>query len=115
MTRAAPAWPRARPELKDGVRSSAGDLAGFLLAEHGHVEDVWLHWKIKRSSFDAWCGYDAEHLIAAGVDATIAYVRAGDHADRDAVLERLPAAAVDLAAWWRVKRARFPADPADEE
>lgn len=32
-------------------------MAGFLLAEHRLVQDVWLHWRVKRANFDAWCGF----------------------------------------------------------
>ena len=98
------------------------ELAGFLLAEHRQVEDVWLHWEIKQANFDTWCGYDLEHLFAAGVEATIAFVRDNGHADRNDVLERLldqegqPCLSEDdVAAWSQHRRSRFPADPAAED
>ncbi|WBC00141.1 hypothetical protein O7543_13935 [Solwaraspora sp. WMMA2080] len=98
------------------------ELAGFLLAEHARVEDVWLHWQIKRANFDTWCGYDVEHLAAAGVQATVDFVRASVHPDRADVLERLldedgqPCVSEDdLVRWAENARSRFPADPADED
>lgn len=98
------------------------ELAGFLLAGYRQVGDVWLHWEIKRANFDTWCGYDPEYLLAAGVRATIAFVRDSEHADRDAVLERLldpegrPRVSEEgLAEWSQGLRLRFPADPAAED
>ena len=98
------------------------ELVGFLLAEHRRVEDVWRHWEMKRANFDAWCGYDIEHLFAAGVQATVGFVCDSEHADRDDVLERLlgeegqPCVSEeDLAEWAQRERSRFPADPAAED
>jgi hypothetical protein len=99
-----------------------GALAGFLLAEYRQVPDVWLHWQLKRANFDTWCGYGAEHLVAAGVRATLAFVRDSGHAARDDVLEHLldeqgrPWLTEEaVAAWARAQRSTFPADPADED
>lgn len=97
-------------------------LAGFLLAEHGEVEDVWAQWAVKRANFDTSTGYDVVHLLAAGVDATIEYVRGSEHEDRDAVLKQLldrngePVVTEDdLAMWFTRKRLHFPADPDAED
>ncbi|MFG2045723.1 hypothetical protein [Dactylosporangium sp. NPDC048998] len=102
--------------------SEETELAGFLLTEHRQMLDVWLHWEIKRANFDTWCGYDLEHLFAAGVQATIAFVRDSGHAGRDDLLERLldqqgrPWVSEDgLAEWAQCQRSRFPADPAAED
>lgn len=102
--------------------SQETELAGFLLAEHRLVEDVWRHWQIKRANFDTWCGYDLQHLVAAGVQETVAFVRESDHADRDDVLERLldqegrpHVTEEELAEWSHHKREWFPADPAAED
>ncbi|MFF0153860.1 hypothetical protein [Micromonospora sp. NPDC005203] len=104
-----------------GLTDETG-LAGFLLAEHHQVEDVWLHWKLKRANFDTWCGYDGEHLFAAGVPATVTYVRDSGHAERDDVLAYLldqdgqPRVSEEgLAEWWRGERSRFPDDPIAED
>ncbi|MEU8419568.1 hypothetical protein AB0C15_01665 [Micromonospora sp. NPDC048835] len=98
------------------------ELVGFLLAEHQRVPDVWRHWEIKRANFDTWCGYDTEHLVAAGVQATLDFVRDSEHADRDQVLERLLDDAGqplvpedDVAEWLQWKRSSFPVDPAAED
>ncbi|WP_433663329.1 hypothetical protein ACQPW1_15075 [Nocardia sp. CA-128927] len=97
-------------------------LAGFLLAEYRQVADVWLHWEIKRANFDTWCGYDLQHLFAAGVPDTVAFVRDSEHADRDAVLELLldeagrPSVSEEgLAEWSLSQRSWFPAEPTAED
>ncbi|MCX2947760.1 hypothetical protein [Lentzea sp. NEAU-D7] len=84
-------------------------LAGFLLAEHRRPEDVWRHFALKRANFDAGCAYDVEHLLAAGVEATVSHVRASDHPDRDAVLELLDLNIDedDLLEWFEHRRAWF--------
>ncbi|MCO8276804.1 hypothetical protein M1L60_40115 [Actinoplanes sp. TRM 88003] len=93
------------------------ELAGFLLAEHQLVEDVWRHWQLKRANFDTWCGYDRRHLCAAGVGATLAYVRESAHPDRDEVLDLglEEFSEESLAEWTGHQRERFPSDPAAEE
>ncbi|MEU8185436.1 hypothetical protein AB0B85_28100 [Micromonospora sp. NPDC049044] len=102
--------------------SEETELAGFLLAEQQRVQDVWLHWEIKRANFDTWCGYDIEHLFAAGTQATLDFVRDSEHADRDDVLEYVlddagqPLVSEDEVAQWRQrKRSWFPADPVAED
>jgi hypothetical protein len=98
------------------------ELAGFLLAGYRQLDDVWLQWQIKRANFDTWCGYDLEHLFAAGVSATLALVHDSQHPERDAVLERLlddqgrpSVSEEELASWWRGRPSRFPSDPAEED
>ncbi|MFB9726364.1 hypothetical protein [Haloechinothrix salitolerans] len=102
--------------------SDEARLAGFLLAEHGEIEDVWTQWAIKRANFDTTTGYDVEHLLAAGVAATIEYVRASDHEDKDALLKQVldrrgePIVTEDeLAAWFERKSRQFPTDPDAED
>lgn len=93
-------------------------LAGFLLAEHRQVEDAWRQYEIKRANFDTLLGYDVEHVLAAGVQATIDHLRAGDHPDRDQALEYLLGAGVDeerLEEWAQDKQEWFPDDPARED
>ncbi|SDK12420.1 hypothetical protein SAMN04488074_104307 [Lentzea albidocapillata subsp. violacea] len=84
-------------------------LAGFLLAEHRRPEDVWRHFAIKRANFDTGCAYDVEHLLAAGVAATVDHVRASDHPDRDEVLELLDLSLDedDLEDWFEHRREWF--------
>jgi hypothetical protein len=45
-------------------------LAGFLVAEHRQVEDLWLHWTAKNIDFDTALGYDLDHLLTGGVAAS---------------------------------------------
>lgn len=92
-------------------------LAGFLVAEHRQVEDLWLHWTAKNVSFDTALGYHLYHLLTGGVAATVEAVRASAHPDRDRILgditsDRHTDAAVE--EWLNGQRARFPAAPADE-
>ncbi|MGW2398022.1 hypothetical protein ACWCYY_15900 [Kitasatospora sp. NPDC001664] len=97
-------------------------LAGLLLAEYRVVEDVWQQWEIKRANFDTWCGYDVQAVCAAGVEATLAHVRAGEHPEREALLERLlgedgkPCVSEqEVTDWFPFIRRRFPVDPAEED
>ncbi|MEU8664369.1 hypothetical protein [Actinoplanes philippinensis] len=105
----------AEQEARTGDLTEEVKLAGFLLAEFRRPEDVWLQWRIKRASQDTWCGYDSEYLFAAGVERTVALVRAGDHPDRDEILRLAPESEQDLDDWREETRSWFPADPADEE
>ncbi|PZS08818.1 MAG: hypothetical protein DLM55_07540 [Acidimicrobiales bacterium] len=98
-------------------------LAGFLLVEHRHVEDVWLHWELKRANFDTFCGYDLEYLLASGVSSTIEFVRSSTHTNRDAVLghlldgngqPKITDADLDLDLWLTHMRSWFPTDPGEE-
>jgi hypothetical protein len=94
------------------------ELAGFLLAEHRQVEDVWRQFAIKRANFDTWCGYDREYVFAAGVEATLERVRASDHPERDQLLEYFGETDLedeDLEEWAQRKEEWFPEDPADED
>ena len=102
--------------------SEETELAGFLLAEHRQVADVWLHWQIKLANFDTWGCYDRGYLFAAGVQETIRYVQESDHRLRGALLDYLldeqgrPTMSEDeLAEWWRHRRSYFPSDPSAED
>jgi hypothetical protein len=93
-------------------------LAGFLLARHRRVEDVWRQYEIKRANFDTLLGYDVEHVLAAGVQVTVDHLRTSEHPDRDQALEYLLGAGVDeerLREWAADEQAWFPEDPADED
>lgn len=92
-------------------------LAGFLVAEHQQVEDLWLHWTAKNISFDTALGYHLYHLLTGGIAAAVEAVRASAHPDRDRILgdiasDRHTDAAVE--EWLNEQRAQFPAAPADE-
>ncbi len=113
---------RCRHEAPFQGMTEETELAGFLLAEHGELQDVWRHWQIKRANFDTWCGYDLQYLVAAGVRATVDFVRASDDAERDGVLERLLDGAgephvseEELDEWRQHIRQRFSTDPNDED
>ncbi|MET9230802.1 hypothetical protein [Lentzea sp. NPDC003310] len=84
-------------------------LAGFLLARHRRVEDVWRHFALKRANFDAGCMYDVEHLHAAGARETVAFVRASDHPYREEVLALLDDELDedDLEEWFEQRRSWF--------
>lgn len=100
------------------------ELAGFLVAEHRQVQDVWLHWQAKNISFDTALGYRTHHLLTAGVEVTVASVRANSHPDRDRILREITQARnpdgtpryTDTAVedWLNDRRTRFPSDPAAE-
>ncbi|WP_163572124.1 hypothetical protein [Fodinicola feengrottensis] len=106
---------------QDGLGEVA-ELAGFLVAEHRQLQDVTRHWGLKRANFDAGAGYDTQYLylFAAGVSATIAYVRESDLPDREALLDYLVDRAIDLteaelADWFAARRSWFPADETAED
>ncbi|WP_327031727.1 hypothetical protein [Micromonospora ureilytica] len=92
-------------------------LAGFLVAEHRQVDDLWLHWDAKNISFDTALGYHLYHLLTAGIAASIEAVQASSHPDRDRILKDITSGRHTDAAveeWLDQQRKRFPADPADE-
>lgn len=68
--------------------SDEHELAGYLLARHRLVEDVWRQWSLKTANFDTSFAYDIEAVCAAGPDVTLAHVRSTDHEERDALLAR---------------------------
>ncbi|WP_326564992.1 hypothetical protein VSH64_24410 [Amycolatopsis rhabdoformis] len=114
---------RYRETVPWGLASDL-ELAGFLVAEHGRLEDVWLHWQAKEISFDTALGYRTHHLLTAGVEATLQAVRSSSHPDRDRVLHKITDALnpdgtphftdAVVQEWLDAQRKRFPADPAAE-
>ncbi|MFF3920193.1 hypothetical protein ACFYZB_43635 [Streptomyces sp. NPDC001852] len=92
-------------------------LAGFLVAEHRQVEDLWLHWTAKNISFDTALGYHLYHLLTGGIAATVEVVRASTHPERDRILKEITSSRHTDAAveeWLEEQRRIFPADPAEE-
>jgi hypothetical protein len=91
------------------------ELAGYLLARHRQVEDVWRHWDLKMANFDTSFAYDVEALVVAGVAVTLAYVRSATHPERDDVLTRLtrePVVTDESVERYFARKARwFPPDP----
>jgi hypothetical protein len=68
--------------------SDEHELAGYLLARHRLVEDVWRQWALKVANFDTSFAYDIEAVCAAGPAVTLAHVRSSSHEERDALLTR---------------------------
>lgn len=93
-------------------------LACYLVGLLGVVEDVGLLARAKAANFDTECGLSRELLFAAGVDATIAYVRASGGAD--ATLAALVDEGVPLCeqaevdGYWRAMASYWPASPEEE-
>lgn len=96
--------------------SDEHELAGYLLARHRHVEDVWRQWDLKIANFDTLFAYDVEALGVGGAAETLTHVRDSTHAYREAVLERLVEVTDEAVAAYLTRKAKwFPADPADED
>ncbi len=77
-----------------------------LLARFRDIDDAWLFCRAKMSNFDTYCGLDTRYLLMAGVEATLAMVRARDHPDRDTFLELVTKDGAvmysqgEVDAWW---------------
>jgi hypothetical protein len=54
---------------------------GLLLYLIGDPADVPLMWEAKHIDMDTGCGFDAEFLVGAGVEKTIAYLRENGHGE----------------------------------
>jgi hypothetical protein len=109
-------WRRA---VGGGLGATA-ELAGFLLAGHRRVEDVWRHLALKDANFDTGSAYDWQYLAAGGVRETIEHVRAGQQPERDRLSEYLASMAdrwddPEQTGWWAAKSRWFPADPGAED
>lgn len=91
-------------------------LAGFLVAEHKQVQDVWLHWAAKSISFDTALGYSIFHLLTPGVEVVLDVVRASAHHARERILHSVGSDHTDVAVqeWLARRQEKFPSDPADE-
>lgn len=96
-------------------------LAAWLVARLRDPADVFRMWAAKSANFDTGCGFDGEHLVAAGVARTLAALNASDHPARGDILEYLADAdgqcrfdEADIAAWHAAKAEWFPASEADE-
>jgi hypothetical protein len=98
-------------------------LAGYLLATDRMVEHVWLFAGAKLANFDTYLGFDLEYLVSAGIEGTLAFVRAADtHPLRKDVLDWLVGNdgkcvlnEDQLVSWWRRVEADFPAQLSDEQ
>lgn len=56
------------------------ETLGWLIARERRVEDVWLLARAKQANFDTSCGFDREHLTAAGADKTLTFLRSAEGA-----------------------------------
>lgn len=98
------------------------EIVAWLVARQRRVEDVWMLARAKAANFDTACGFDREHLLAAGVTQTLRYVRGSERPERDEVLALLldegGAPLYDQAEInaWHARRARtFQSSPDREE
>lgn len=96
-------------------------LAAWLVARLRDPADVYRMWAAKTANFDTHCGLDGEHLVAAGVDRTLAHLRAHEHPQRDEILEYLDDGAggcifdeAQISGWHAARAEYFPALEADE-
>jgi hypothetical protein len=118
------AWREAAPY--QGIGETLEILA-WLVAGERRVEDVWLMARAKRANFDTGCGFDAQHLVTGGVEATLAHVRAAapSEQERERALTALlgEAAAADarceledaqVEAWLAQQGKGYPRAPGDE-
>lgn len=98
------------------------EILGWLVARARRVEDVWLLARAKHANFDTSCGFDREHLVAAGVEATLAHVRGhGGEPARGRVLALLHGddgaplfTEAGVAEWMAAKERAMPRRPEDE-
>jgi hypothetical protein len=60
---------------------------GFLLYEICALEDVMPLWRAKHTNMDTGCGFDSQLLVGAGVDETLAFLRAHDDAEHQRAAE----------------------------
>src|SRR6186713_2064444 len=73
-------------------------LCAFLLYHVGDVDDAPLLWEAKGIDFDSFCGLDFQFLLGAGVERTLAHLRAGGHFDAAEYLAECLAFDPDLEA-----------------
>jgi hypothetical protein len=97
------------------------NLGAYLLCSFRDPSDVWLLWRAKTANFDTECGFDGEHLVAAGVAPTFTFIGSRDHTAKADLIEYLGADAsqckyddASIATWWTHRAADFPASVAEE-
>ena len=47
----------------------------YLVSLHGQVQDAALIWQIKSVDFDAYCGFDIQMVVFAGIEKTLHYLQ----------------------------------------
>lgn len=72
---------------------------GFLLYCVGDPADTPSLFRAKHTNFDTACGMDVQTLVGAGVDRTLAYLRANGHAEIAENLSAHPELREDLVEW----------------
>ena len=83
----------------------------FLLWRTGDVRDVLALWRAKHTTFDTFCGLDAQYLVGAGVEETIAYLRESSEAEAKPALKYLlegrKSGAFDLLEKWAQHKSTY--------
>lgn len=94
--------------------SEALQLGGWLLARFGRPKNLWLFYRAKVANFDTLCGFDYEHLFAAGARSVRQEVAAAPRRRRKRLhmlLEDYEIPTRKAIREWRVgKAACFPTD-----
>lgn len=111
-------WRRCDPS--QGIGDTL-EISCHLVAQARDASDVWRLCAAKTANFDTSLGLDREGLYCAGVEATLAFVRASSHPERARALSELaddqghPLIDAEQHAQWLASRATyFAADPASE-
>ncbi|MEM9070017.1 MAG: hypothetical protein AAGE52_16030 [Myxococcota bacterium] len=83
----------------------------LFLHQIGDLEDVLPLWRAKHTNFDTGCGFDTEFLVGAGVEATLAFLKASDDPDAPAAHDYVrmcnDAGAFDELAQWLSGRVAY--------
>ena len=96
------------------------ELTTYLLARYRNVAYVWDFYEAKRANFDTFMGYSSVVLVSAGIEETLAYIRATDHplqSDLQKMLIDGQACVYtggDVRQWWEKQSAKFPQTETDE-
>lgn len=96
-------------------------LAAWLVARLRDPADVFRMWAAKSANFDTGCGFDGQHLVAAGVARTLDYLHTSDDPRCEDIREYLADSRgpcrfdeAEIAAWHAAKAEWFPAREAEE-
>jgi len=101
--------------------SEALSTGGYLLASFKNPANVWLLAEAKSANFDTHCGFDYQHLLSAGVQATFAYVENQDHPIKEYFQQFFPDLATcslsqkDIDQWHQHKQAFYLTTPPEND
>ncbi|OJJ18833.1 hypothetical protein BKI52_25005 [marine bacterium AO1-C] len=101
--------------------SEALSTGGYLLASFKNPANVWLLAQAKSANFDTHCGFDYQHLLSAGVQATFAYVQEQENPLKEYFHDFFPDLATcslsekDIAQWHQHKQALYLTTPPDSD